>query len=60
MAKMDLSLLRSKFRGSMLGVLIGDCLGSPYENEELLTTGAKMMLQRSVNKLEGPMYRGSA
>ena len=54
---MDLSLLRSKFRGSMLGALIGDCLGSPYENEELLTTGTKMILQRSLDKLEGPMYK---
>ncbi|XP_054003802.1 ADP-ribosylhydrolase ARH3-like isoform X1 [Hylaeus anthracinus] len=57
MAKMDLSLLRSKFRGSMLGVLMGDCLGSPYENEELLTKGMKIVLQRSLDKLEGPMFK---
>lgn len=59
MAKMDLPLLKSKFRGSMLGTLIGDCLGSPYENEEVLTNGMKIILQRSLDKLEGPMYKGN-
>lgn len=58
MSEMDLSLLRSKFRGSMLGALIGDCLGCPYQDEELLTTGMKIILQRSFDKLEGPMFRG--
>lgn len=58
MAKMDLSLLRSKFRGSILGGLIGDCLGSPYENEELLSNGMKIVLQQSFDKLEGPMFKG--
>lgn len=53
---MDLSLLRSKFRGSFLGGLIGDCLGSPYENEEL-SSGMKMVLQQSFDKLEGPMFK---
>ncbi|KZC15068.1 PREDICTED: poly(ADP-ribose) glycohydrolase ARH3-like [Dufourea novaeangliae] len=57
MAKMDLSLLKSKFRGSLLGALIGDCLGSSYENEEILTTGMKLILQRSFDKLEGPMFK---
>lgn len=56
---MDLLLLRSKFRGSMLGVLIGDCLGSPYETEELLTNGMKIILQRSFDKLEGPAFKGN-
>ena len=56
MAKMDLSLLRSKFRGSILGGLIGDCLGSPYENEEL-SNGMKIVLQQSFDKLEGPMFK---
>ncbi|XP_076249870.1 ADP-ribosylhydrolase ARH3 [Calliopsis andreniformis] len=57
MAKMDLPLLKSKFRGSMLGLLVGDCLGSPYENEELLTNGMKIILQRSFDKLEGPTFK---
>lgn len=54
---MDLQLLRSKFRGSMLGVVTGDCLGSPYESEDLLTTGMKLILQKSLDKLEGPIYK---
>lgn len=27
----------SKFRGCMLGCLIGDCLGSPFEGEEFVS-----------------------
>ncbi|XP_033339094.1 ADP-ribosylhydrolase ARH3 [Megalopta genalis] len=57
MTEMDLSLLRSKFRGSMLGALIGDCLGNPYENERLLTAGMRLVLQRSLDKLEGPPFK---
>ncbi|XP_076624159.1 ADP-ribosylhydrolase ARH3 isoform X1 [Colletes latitarsis] len=57
MAKIDLLLLRSKFRGAMLGVLMGDCLGSPYEAEETCTKGIKLVLQRSLDKLEGPLYK---
>ncbi|CAK9811685.1 ADP-ribosylhydrolase ARH3 [Anthophora plagiata] len=58
MAKMDLSLLRSKFRGSMLGALIGDCLGSPYDNGyNYLSNGMKLVLQKSFDKLEGPMFK---
>ncbi|XP_043493896.1 ADP-ribose glycohydrolase ARH3-like isoform X3 [Polistes fuscatus] len=52
---MDLQLLKSKFRGSMLGVLMGDCLGAPYENDELLSRGSKLVLQKSFNKLESPV-----
>ncbi|XP_006623712.1 ADP-ribose glycohydrolase ARH3-like [Apis dorsata] len=57
MAKMDLSLLKSKFRGSMLGALIGDCTGSPYDNEGQLTCGTKLVLQKSFDKLEGPIFK---
>lgn len=58
MAKMDLSLLKSKFRGSMFGALIGDCIGSPYDNEGQLTHGTKLVLQKSFDKLEGPIFKG--
>lgn len=58
MAKTDLTLLRRKFRGSMLGVLTGDCLGSPYENDDTLSSGEKIVLQQSIDKLEGPSYKG--
>lgn len=55
---MELQLLKSKFRGSMLGVLMGDCLGSPYENEELLSSGMRNVLQKSFDKLEGSIFKG--
>lgn len=58
MGKMDSLLLKSKFRGSMLGLLIGDCLGSAYEGEEIFTAGMKLVIQKSFDKLEGPHYRG--
>ncbi|KAK0090315.1 hypothetical protein PV325_001546 [Microctonus aethiopoides] len=54
---MDLSLLSKKFRGSMLGALTGDCLGSPYENDEPLSTASKVILQKSFDKLEGPSFK---
>ncbi|KAG7202304.1 hypothetical protein KM043_018636 [Ampulex compressa] len=57
MALMDLSLLRSKFRGTLLGVLVGDCTGSPYENEEEFSSGMITVLQKSFDKLEGPVYK---
>lgn len=57
---MELTLLRSKFRGSMLGALVGDCVGSPYEGEETLTPGMKTVLQQSFDKLEGVEFKGSS
>ncbi|CAL7938948.1 unnamed protein product [Xylocopa violacea] len=57
MAKMDLSLLRSKFRGTMLGALVGDCTGSPYDNGDKLSSGTKLVLQKSFDKLEGPPFK---
>lgn len=60
LTKMDLSIIKSKFRGSLLGTLAGDCLGSPYEAQEPLATGEKNVLQRSIDKLEGPVYKGTS
>ncbi|KAL7290293.1 hypothetical protein TKK_0015993 [Trichogramma kaykai] len=56
MTKIDLSLFAKKFRGSFLGVLTGDCLGSPYENEKL-TSGMRLVLQKSFDTMEGPVYK---
>lgn len=41
----------------MLGALIGDCIGSPYDNEGQLTHGTKLVLQKSFDKLEGPIFK---
>ncbi|GJQ69353.1 hypothetical protein Trydic_g6480 [Trypoxylus dichotomus] len=43
-------LLKSKFRGSMLGTLIGDCLGAPFEGEP----GSKVVVQRYFETIDGP------
>lgn len=56
--RMDLSLIKKKFRGCILGALSGDCLGSPYEGDSPLSTGEKIILQKSFDKLEGVYYRG--
>lgn len=58
MTKIDFTLLRKKFRGSMLGVLSGDCLGSTWENEKT-SSGMRLVLQNSLDKMEGPMYKGT-
>ncbi|KAK4882575.1 hypothetical protein RN001_005894 [Aquatica leii] len=56
MAKIDNILLKSKFRGCMLGALLGDCLGAPFEGETM-TAGGKLILQKYFDKLEGPYFR---
>ncbi|CAD7093144.1 unnamed protein product [Hermetia illucens] len=51
--------LLSKFRGSVLGGLVGDCCGEPYEGQ-VLTDGDKAILRRSLNQLEGPYFKAPA
>lgn len=52
---MEKKLIKSKFRGSLLGALLGDCLGSPFEGE-IMTKGAKLTLKKYFDKLEGPFF----
>ncbi|XP_029170756.1 ADP-ribose glycohydrolase ARH3-like [Nylanderia fulva] len=54
---MDLTLLKSKFRGAMLGVLVGDILGSPYEGKKVVSARKKIALQRRLDALEGTRFR---
>ncbi|GAB1866309.1 ADP-ribosylhydrolase ARH3 [Camponotus japonicus] len=54
---MDLELLKSKFRGTMLGVLVGDILGSPYEGKKVVSCRKKIYLQRRLDTLEGTKFR---
>nr|XP_023017285.1 poly(ADP-ribose) glycohydrolase ARH3-like [Leptinotarsa decemlineata] len=56
MATLESSVLQSKFRGSLLGSLIGDCTGSPYEGDTF-TNGDKIILQRYFDKLEEPNFK---
>ncbi|XP_026470663.1 poly(ADP-ribose) glycohydrolase ARH3-like [Ctenocephalides felis] len=53
---LDSKLLASKFKGCLLGALLGDCLGAPYEGE-VLGAGAKIVLQKYFDKLEGPYFK---
>ncbi|KAL1490314.1 hypothetical protein ABEB36_013030 [Hypothenemus hampei] len=49
--------IQSKFRGSLLGSLMGDCLGAPFEGE-LVSSGDKIIIQRYFDKMEKPEYEG--
>ncbi|GLH00525.1 ADP-ribose glycohydrolase ARH3 [Gryllus bimaculatus] len=51
--KMDI-LMASKYRGCLLGALLGDCLGAPYEGESLVS---KVVLQQYFDKLGGPYFK---
>ncbi|XP_015127905.1 ADP-ribose glycohydrolase ARH3 isoform X2 [Diachasma alloeum] len=55
--KMDLSVLRQKFRGSVLGALSGDCLGAAYQGEPPMTPGNTVILQKRFDTLEGPEFK---
>lgn len=53
------AMLASKFRGSMLGALAGDCCGAPYEGEGVCTVGERTILKKYFDKLEGPYFTGN-
>jgi poly(ADP-ribose) glycohydrolase ARH3 len=57
MSKIDINLLKSKFRGSLLGSLLGDCLGAPYEGDRV-TSGDKIIIQKYFDTLEFPELKG--
>jgi len=51
MASVDSISIDSKFRGCLVGGLLGDCLGAPYEGHYGIS---KPGLQNYFDKLEGP------
>ncbi|XP_030747355.1 ADP-ribose glycohydrolase ARH3-like isoform X2 [Sitophilus oryzae] len=55
--KMDPNIMKSKFRGCLLGSLMGDCLGAPYEGNEI-SSGDKIIIQRYFDKMEEPEFKG--
>lgn len=57
MASLDKAIIHSKFRGCLLGSLIGDCLGSPYEGD-VVSDGDKIIIQRYFDTLSGPKFIG--
>lgn len=59
MAKIDGILLKAKFRGCLLGCLMGDCLGGPFESD-LMSAGSKTIVQKYFDKLDGPPFQGKS
>lgn len=55
--KMDKTDLQSKFKGCLMGALLGDCLGAPFEGDPL-TGGAVKVVQNYFDKLEEPNFKG--
>ncbi|XP_052867060.1 ADP-ribosylhydrolase ARH3-like [Anopheles cruzii] len=53
---LDKTLMLPKFRGTLLGVLIGDCCGAPFEGQ-LMDSGTKLVLKRNLDRLEGPPFK---
>lgn len=49
--------LLSKFRGCLVGALLGDCLGSPFEFEDEDEDPSPIVLQKFFEKLEGPAFK---
>uniref|UniRef100_A0A2M3ZD08 ADP-ribosylhydrolase ARH3 n=1 Tax=Anopheles braziliensis TaxID=58242 RepID=A0A2M3ZD08_9DIPT len=53
---LDKAIMLPKFRGSLLGALIGDCCGAPFEGQ-LMDSGSKLVLKKNLDKLEGPPFK---
>lgn len=51
-------MLKSSFRGCLMGGLLGDCLGAPFEGDPL-SAGAKKIVQNYFDKLEEPEIKGN-
>uniref|UniRef100_A0A146L887 ADP-ribosylhydrolase ARH3 n=2 Tax=Lygus hesperus TaxID=30085 RepID=A0A146L887_LYGHE len=51
---LETAVVVNKFRGCLLGSLLGDCLGAPFENESKV---AKVVLQRYFDKMEDPNFK---
>lgn len=43
-----------KFRGCLLGALVGDCLGAPFEEDG---TVSKKILQKYFDKMDDPNFK---
>lgn len=54
---MDETILKSKFRGCLMGALLGDCLGAPFEGDPL-SRGALKIVQNFFDTLEQSNVKG--
>lgn len=57
MQRIEPALLASKFRGTLLGVLVGDCCGLPFENESESSTSSPATIKQNLDKLEGEYFK---
>lgn len=55
--KQSYEVLRSKFRGCLLGSLLGDCLGAPFEGD-VISSGDKLVIKNYLDKLLVPDFKG--
>ena len=44
----------NKFKGSLIGALLGDCLGAPYEGDDKLNSD---VLQDYFDNMENPSFK---
>jgi len=54
---MQSQVIKSKYRGALLGSLLGDCLGAPYEGDEI-SSGDRIIIQRYFDKMDNTPYQG--
>lgn len=45
----------AKYRGCLIGALVGDCLGAPFEGDP---TVPRTQLHKYLDKLEDPTFKG--
>lgn len=44
--------IASKFRGTLYGVLVGDCFGNLFQENSILTKGSRLVLRNFFDRLE--------
>lgn len=42
----------AKFRGTLYGVLVGDCLGNLFQESSILSKGSRLVLRNFLDSLE--------
>lgn len=57
MEKIDCNLMLSKFRGALLGALVGDCCGLPYEFDDIADLTQSESIKKDLDNLEGNLLQ---
>ncbi|XP_014292809.1 ADP-ribosylhydrolase ARH3 [Halyomorpha halys] len=56
-AALETAVIASKFRGALVGALIGDCFGAPFDHDGKVS---KVILQKYFDKMEDPSFKSPA